>query len=186
MTATGGLDGNAQFQLRIPSASLPRAMSALSRLANARVLSRTDNSQDINDAYVSTQRRLADASALRDSLLKQLQKATSQQQIDSLNAQIGNAEGTIHAARGELNRLDAQVNYSQVSVSIQADATGAVAPGFTIGTAAHDALKVLTVAAGVALIVLAAAIPVGLLAALAWWIAAALRRRRREHALDVA
>ena len=186
VTATGGPDGNALFELRIPSASLPRAMSELSQLPGARVLSRTDNSQDINDAFLSTQRRLADATALRDSLLKQLQNATTQQQIDSLNAQLGNAEGTIRAARGDLNRLSAQVNHSQVSVSIQADSSAAVSPGFTIGTAVHDALKVLTVTAGVALIVLAVAIPVGLLAALTWWIAATLRRRRREHALDLA
>ena len=58
--------------------------------------------------------------------------------------------------------------------------------GFTIGKAAHDAGRVLTVAAGVALIALAVLVPLGLIAALAWWIAAALRRRRREQALDAA
>jgi uncharacterized membrane protein len=38
----------------------------------------------------------------------------------------------------------------------------------------------------VALIALAVLVPVGLVAALAWWIAGALRRRRREQALDLA
>jgi hypothetical protein len=45
---------------------------------------------------------------------------------------------------------------------------------------------VLTVGAGVALIVLAVLVPVGLVAALAWWIGALVRRRRREQALDMA
>jgi hypothetical protein len=58
--------------------------------------------------------------------------------------------------------------------------------GFTLGRATHDAGRVLEVAAGVALIALAALLPAGLLVALALWIAAALRRRARERALDAA
>jgi uncharacterized membrane protein YqiK len=42
------------------------------------------------------------------------------------------------------------------------------------------------VAAGVALIVLAVIVPVGLLAGLAWWVGSAVRRHRREQALDAA
>ena len=45
---------------------------------------------------------------------------------------------------------------------------------------------VLTVAAGVALIAIAALTPVALVAALVWWVASAVRRRRREQALDSA
>jgi hypothetical protein len=188
VTATGAPDGNAQFQLRIPSASLPRAMSELSRIANAHVISRTDNSQDVNQIYVATERRLADATALRESLLKQLQNATTQGQIDSLKAQIRDAERAIGAARGDLAKLDAQINYSQVSVTVQADSAGTTGAGggFSIGKAAHDALRVLTVAAGVALIVLAVAVPIGLLIAFWWWVMASLRRRRRDQALDLA
>jgi hypothetical protein len=58
--------------------------------------------------------------------------------------------------------------------------------GFTLDKAVHDAGRVLTVAAGVALIALAALVPVGLVAALGLWIGLALRRRRREQALDAA
>ena len=76
---------------------------------------------------------------------------------------------------------------SQITVTINAGALP-VAPGggFTIGRAAHDAGHVLTVAAGVALIALAALVPLALLGGLAWWIASTLRRRRREQALDLA
>ena len=62
----------------------------------------------------------------------------------------------------------------------------APAAAFTLGKAAHDAGRVLTVGAGVALIALAVLVPVGLVAALAWWIGVVVRRRRREHALDLA
>ncbi len=58
--------------------------------------------------------------------------------------------------------------------------------GFTIGKAAHDAGRVLTVVAGVALITLAVLLPLVLVGGLAAWIATTVRRRRREQALDVA
>jgi hypothetical protein len=42
------------------------------------------------------------------------------------------------------------------------------------------------VAAGVALIALAALTPIALVAALFWWVGSAVRRRHREQALDAA
>ena len=56
---------------------------------------------------------------------------------------------------------------------------------WTPGDAARDALRVLEVAAGVALVVLALAVPLALLAALAMVSARWATRRRRERALDV-
>jgi hypothetical protein len=58
--------------------------------------------------------------------------------------------------------------------------------GFSLHRAAHDALRILTVAAGVSLIALAVMVPAGLLGAFGWWTFTAVRRRRREQALDLA
>lgn len=190
VTQTGGADGYANFQLSVPSASLGQAMSRLSSLTYATVLSRTDASQDITDEYGAAQRALADARALRTSLLKQLAGATTTEQIDSLNAQIHDAEASISSDQATLNRLNHEVGFSQLSVQVQARSTPVpVSHGdgaFGIGQAAHDAGRVLTVAAGVALIALAALTPVALVAALFWWVGTAVRRRRREQALDSA
>ena len=188
VTQTGGTDGSANFQLSVPSGSLGQAMSRLSSLNYATVLSRTDASQDITDQYGAAQRALADARALRTSLLKQLAGATTTEQVNSLNAQIHDAEASISSDTATLNRLNHAVGFSQVSVQI--GARPAPAPvshgdgGFGIGKAAHDAGRVLTVAAGVALIALAALTPVALVAALLWWTGSTVRRRRREQALD--
>jgi hypothetical protein len=188
VTQTGGTDGYANFSLSVPSASLGQAMSRLSSLNYAQVASRTDASQDITDQYNGVTRALADARALRTSLLKQLANATTTNQIDSIQAQINDAEASISSDVATLNRLNHQVNFSQLSVTINAQAVPAPVAhgsgGFGIGRAAHDAGRVLTVAAGAALIAIAALTPVGLLVALAWWVAAAVRRRRREQALD--
>jgi hypothetical protein len=191
VTQTGGSDGSANFQLSVPSGSLGQAMSRLSSLNYAAVLSRTDASQDITDQYGAAKRALADARALRTSLLKQLANATTTEQIDSLKAQIRDAEASISSDQATVNRLNHQVGFSQLAVQISARSTPAPprhhsGGGFGLGRAAHDAGRVLTVTAGVALIALAAVTPVALLAALLWWVGAAVRRRRRDQALDSA
>jgi len=188
----GGPGGYAQFQLSVPSSALGQAMGALSSLPYARVASRTDTTQDVSDPYQAAVRALNDARALRTSLLKQLAAATTTAQIDSLTARIHDAEASIASDEATLRRLQRQVDFSQVTVTVNAGTIVPVTPssrgsgGFTLGRAAHDAGRVLTVAAGVALIGAAALVPVGLLAALVWWVAAAVRRRRREQALDLA
>ncbi len=184
----GGPGGAANFQLSLPSAGLAQTMSQLSSLNYAQVVSRTDSSQDITDQYGAATRSLADARALRTSLLKQLANATTTDQVNSLNAQIHDAEASISSDQATINRLNHQVNFSQVYVTVQAKPVAAPVShgggGFTLGRAAHDAGRVLTVAAGVALIAIAALLPVALVVALAWWVASALKRRRREQALD--
>lgn len=122
---------------------------------------------------------------MRTSLLKQLAGASTQPQIDSLNAQIHDAEASIASDQAALRGLSHAAGFSQVSLSINAVAVSQ-GTSFTIGSALHDAGRVLTVSAGVALIALAVLVPLGLLAALAWWIAVAVRRRRRQQALDLA
>jgi Domain of unknown function (DUF4349) len=183
----GGPNGYASFQLSVPSASLSETMSRLSQLTYAQVTSRTDNTQDITNQYNAAASALADARALRTSLLKQLANAVTTAQVDSLTAQIHDAEASISSDEATLGRLNNQVNFSQINVEINTSTPPPIAHksgGFGIGRAAHDAGRVLTVAAGGALIAIAALTPVALVIALVWWVGAAFRRRRREQALD--
>jgi hypothetical protein len=188
-TVTASASGYAQFQLSIPSGSMPQAMAALSSLRYARVASRTDATQDVNNQYQADVRRLADDKALRASLLQQLSHAVTQGQIDSLTTRIHDIDAAIARDQSTLKGLSNQINYSQVAVTINSG----VAPvplhsgggGFTLRKAAHDAGRVLTVAAGIALIGLAALVPFALLGALGWWIGSLVRRRRRQQALDL-
>ncbi|MEA2159439.1 MAG: hypothetical protein QOD66_1819, partial [Solirubrobacteraceae bacterium] len=120
VTATGGLDGYAHFELSLPSGSLSDAMGRLSRLRYGSVSSRTDTTQDVNGRFVSAGRRLADAQALRTALLKQLTSAATTTQISSLRAQIRDAERAIANAQADLRDLNHQVNFSQVSVTVAA------------------------------------------------------------------
>jgi hypothetical protein len=183
--------GYAEFQLTVPSSNLQATMSALSRLHGASVVSRTDGTQDITGEVGGAGRRLAEARALRSSLLRQLAAATSQTQIASLKAQLRDADAAIARDAATLNALHRQVDNSQISVTVNpttvpgSASSGGGGDGFTLGTAVHDAARVLVVAAGVALIALAVLVPLSLLGAIGLWAGLAVRRRRREHALDL-
>jgi len=191
VTATGQSSSNAVFQLSVPSANLQQALSQLSQLRGATVVSSTNTSNDITGQVGGAGRRLAEARALERSLLGRLANAYTTEQIDSLKAQIRNANATIDRDQAALNGLHAQVRYSQIALTIQGSAAASPAGhggrgggGFTLHRAGHDAVRVLVVAAGVLLIALAVAIPLALVAALVAWLSLRLRRRRRESALD--
>lgn len=187
--ASGTAGGMAQFQLRIPAARLQSALAALSRLPDARVLSRTDEALDVNQAYVSVRRRLANARAERAGVVRALANADTEDETLRLRARLDGLERTIAQAERQQRALDRRVDFSRVSVVIHGDAKGGGFPdtddgSFTIGDAVHDALRVMEVAAGVIVIAAAALVPVALLAALAWPLVSVTRRRRREQALD--
>lgn len=189
VTADGSANGYAQFQLSVPSANLQQTMASLSGLHGAAVVSRTDTSQDVTGDVGGAGRRLADARALRTSLLRRLAAATTTTEIDSLKAQIRDAEASIASNLSTLNSLKRRVDNTQVSVTINAAMLpGRVtsgSTGFTIRRAAHDAGRVLVVAAGIALIALAVLLPLSLVVAIMLWLAQIVRRRRREAALDL-
>lgn len=185
--ANGG--GYASFTLSIPAASLQAAMTQLSRLHYASVSSRTDGTQNVTSSYSADQRQLKQAQALRTSLLEQLQAATSETAIDSIEAQLKTANAQITKAQNALAALDHRIAYSTVSVQINdgglpiAVTAHHTNSGLTLGRAGHDALRVLVVAAGVALIALAVLVPLSVLLGLLSWLGFALRRRQRERAL---
>jgi hypothetical protein len=188
-SGAGNANAGAYFQLSIPSANLAATLTDLSRLRGAHVVSRTDQTNDITAQVGGAGERLAEARALRRSLLKQLADATTTAQVDSVQARLHDANASIASDLSTLRGLQRQVAYSRISVSIEP--AGAPAPvvhhssGFGIGRAAHDAGRVLVVVAGVGLIVLAVLVPVGLVAAFVAWVGFALRRRRREQSLDL-
>ena len=147
----GGPGGYANFQLSMPSAALGQTMTQLSSLNYAQVVSRTDSSQDITDQYGAATRALADARALRTSLLKQLASADD----DRAGRQ---PQGSDPRRRGvDLERSgDAQPPQPSGRTTARCTSTSrrnprrrrsrTAAAAFTLGRAAHDAGRVLMVA----------------------------------------
>lgn len=186
--SSGQAGGGADFLLRIPSPRLQEALAALSRLPDARVLARSDEAVDVNQAYTSVRRQLAAARAERSGLLRALAAAGTEDETLRLRARLDAVERTIARAESAQRGLDRRVDWARVAVTVRTDGA-AIADdedGLTLGGAFDDAARVLEVAAAVALIAAAALVPLLVLGALAWPLARALRRRRREQALNAA
>jgi hypothetical protein len=186
--ASDAQGGEATFDLRIPTASLDRALTALSKLGH--VTERTQSLLDITASFTSAQERLSDARAERRGLLRALGRATTQAQIASIKAQLRSVSSRIAAAKGQLASLRRRADLSRVDLTVRADGAGGAATGgggtWTPGDAAGDAVRVLEVLAGITLVALAVLVPLGLLALAVALAVRAGRRRRRESALDPA
>lgn len=189
VTATGGPDGLARFQLTVPQSELQSTVDDLSRLHGAHVLSRTDDTSDITGQVGGAGRRLAQERALRRSLLRRLAAATTSSEVSSLQGELRKVNAQIDHNESALSGLHRHVQYSNVSVTIEA-----VQPptrhrssggGFGLHRALHDAGRVLVIVAGGALIALAVLVPLGLLVAIVAWAVVRVRRHRREAVLDL-
>lgn len=179
--------GEATFDLRIPTRRLDAALAALAKLGH--VTERSQGLVDITGSFTSARSRLSDARAERRGLLRALERAATQAQIDSLKAQLRSVGGRIAELERQIASLRRRADLATVSLTVRGTGASSGSGGggtWTPGDAAGDAVRVLEVAAGVLLIGLAVLVPAALIAAL---IAVAVRfgrRRRREAALDPA
>lgn len=175
--------GEASYDLRIPTNRLDDALAALSELGH--VVERRQDLDDITSSFTSTQDRLDEARAERRGLLKALGNATTQTRIESIRARLRLVRGQLASAKRQMASLQRRANYSRVSVTLRGN--GKAEPGggtWSPGDAANDALRVLEVMAGIALIAIAVAIPLALLGLAILFGARVARARRRESALD--
>ena len=175
----------AQFSLLVPSTRLSDALGDLSTIAEVR--SRSESSLDITAPVVGTREHLRDARAEVEGLLKQLANADTDAERAAVKAQLRFQHRRVAALRATLTGLRRRSNFSRVSVDVTTgNAVGFTTGGdgrWTIGDAVHDAGRVLAVAAGVALVGLAALAPLMVLALLAWAALRAWLRVSRERAL---
>jgi Domain of unknown function (DUF4349) len=171
--------------LRVPTDRLDTAIQRLSRLGRVRELSR--QSVDITSSVVSARERLRDARTERKALLAQLADADTVNETESIRERLAIVSREIAAARRALQRVNNRANFADVSVTLAPSRAGDDDSGaWTPADAFDDALRVLEVAAGVALLAAAVLLPVALIWLLAWLARRGISRRRRERALDMA
>jgi hypothetical protein len=176
--------------LRVPERNLDATMAALARLGSVR--DRAQRTEDITAQAVSARDRLQDARAERRGLLRQLEDATTLTAASALRARLRDVSAEIEAARAGPRRVNNRAAFATVTVTLLADAAAAPAGEeeddgvWGPGDAADDALRVLEVIAGVALIALAALLPIAIVVIALWLAARWGSRRGRERALDAA
>ena len=184
--ATGDGRSTASFVLRVPTSRLDDGLARLTKLGHVRSLQQS--ADDITNVYNGASTRLAEARATRRGLLRALSKATTAQEVSSLRARIADNRRALQRYQRELNAVRNRANYATVGLELTGVARKqAAVPGggsWTPGDAAHNAVRVLEVSAGVALIALAVLLPLTLVGAAGGFATVAVRRRRREAALS--
>ncbi len=176
-----GTAGEANLRLSLPSAHLSAALASLARLAPTRAESQS--LQDISDEYDAAKRKLSDAVAERQALLRALSRASTQGEIESLHARLSLASGAITSDRDAFASISRRGSNANVEVSVIGDAHSS-SGGLSVSRGLHDAGDVLRVSLAVLLIALAVLVPLAILAALAGLGWRASRRRLRERALS--
>lgn len=172
----------AQFELRLPARTLQASLADLSELAH--VQSRTEGTRDITQQFVSARERIEENETARSSLLRRLEDATTEAEIDAIRAQLRVVNAQLAAARTDLARAGQRVQLVPVAVSIVSE-EGADSNGdWSIGDALDDAGQVLSTAAGIALVAGAVLLPLALVGALVALAMRARISRGRERALD--
>jgi Domain of unknown function (DUF4349) len=177
-------EGGGDFRLRVPTGQLDTAIQRLSRLGRVRNVSRS--SLDITSTVVSARARLTDARTERESLLRQLAAADTVNETESIRARLSIVSREIAAARNSLRQVRNRANFADLSVTLVPASGESDEGAWTPGDAFDDALRVLEVAAGIAVMALAIALPLLAVWVLAWLARRALTRRRRERSLDLA
>jgi hypothetical protein len=178
-TSSGEIS-RATFELAIPSDRLQQALADLSSLAH--VESRSEATEDITAPTVNARAELTDARAEVNSLLRQLAEADTVADTREIRARLDVARAQVAEARDDVRRLSRRADLATVAVTVTSDGAGDGEWG--VEEALDDAGSVLSTAAGVALVSLAALVPLALVLAL---IALAYRlavRRGRERTLD--
>jgi hypothetical protein len=176
-----GAAGEASLRVSLPSAHLSTALASLARLAPTRAESQ--QLQDITDEYDVAKRKLGDAVAERQALLRALSRASTQAQIESLHARLSLASGAITRDREAFESTSRRGSDANVEVTVVGDAH-ATSRGLSVSRALHDAGNVLRVSLAVLVIALAVLVPLAILVALAAFGWRASRRRLRERALS--
>jgi uncharacterized protein DUF4349 len=172
------------LELRVPSGRLDDAIARLSRLGHVRDLQRS--TLDITAQSVSARTRVADLKAERASLRRQLAAATTLTETDRLKARLRVVDRRLEAARAAAQRISRRAALASLTVEIEPERSAATGGAWTPGDAWHDALRVLEIAAGIALIALAVTLPLAVFGLPAWLASRRVTRRRRERALDLA
>ena len=174
---SGGLrSGTISF--RVPSASFEDAIQKVRALGTVKSL--TVGGADVSSQYVDLQARLKNQQAQEQAMLALYSQAKTVPDIVAVQNQLATIQDTIERLKGQISFLDSQVDYSTLTVSVTQAGVG-VAPGgddwgfkTAVVQAAHYAVNLVDVA----VLVVGAASPALLMAAIGVLLARRVLRQR--------
>ena len=183
-SVTSAVDGAAagSFDLRVPVRNLRPALRDLSQLAEVR--SRTENADDVTASFRSARTRIEELQAQRRGLLRRLARAATPTEERALRSQIRFVNDEIDAAQQSLREMRRRTSYASIAVTLMADENAEDVGGGGLSDGWNDFKDNLLESGNIALRVLGVALPLGVVAILAWIVSTSITRRRREAVLD--
>ena len=170
------------FDLRVPVRNLRPALRDLSQLAEVR--SRTENADDVTASFRSARTRLEELRAQRRGLLRRLARAETETEERAIRSQIRFVNEEIDAATAQLRDMRRRTAYASIAVTLVADEQAEDPGGGGLGDGWGDFKDNLVESGNIALRVLGVALPLAIVAVLAWLASSQITRRRREAVLD--
>ncbi len=107
-------DARAEYVLRVPPDRLEALMDSAARLGD--VDSRTVSAEDVTERVVDAEARLAALRASRDRLTQLLERATSVQDVISVERELARVQGDIESLDARLQAMKGQVAMSELTV----------------------------------------------------------------------
>ncbi|HYH58588.1 MAG TPA: DUF4349 domain-containing protein [Thermoleophilaceae bacterium] len=171
---TGGF-----FDLRVPVDQLQPALNDLSRLATVRA--RTESGTDVTGTFVSLRDRLRMARALRTSLLRRLELATTEAAVQSLQRRLAIVGNRITGLRSQLRDARSRTEFATITVELVNEDPGA--SDSETDEALDDAVGSLEDLANFLIRALGVLLPATVIGMAVWFVARGARRRARERSL---
>ena len=178
-------EAGAEFSLMIPSAKLESAIAELSGIADLRA--RNQETEDITAPTLTVEDSLQTSRARVESLVGELAEAGSDEERAEIEDELGQERRKAARLTTRLNNLERKANLTPVAVTVETGGDTSADDddsSWGVGDALDDAGRMLAVAAGVALIALAVAIPIAALVLIALAFNRAWVRRARKRALN--
>ena len=107
-------DSRAEYALRVPPERLEALMDSVATLGH--VDSRTVSAEDVTEQVVDAEARLAALRASRDRLTQLLERATTVQDVISVERELARVQGEIESLDGRLQAMKGQVAMSELTV----------------------------------------------------------------------
>jgi hypothetical protein len=165
--------------LRVPEPTLNDALAAVSALPGGKVLSQTSSTQDVTGDVADLTSRVASKRASLDRVRALMTRATSLQDVVSLESELARRQADLEALESRLKTLNSQADLATLTVRLRTRTASSASQepktGFLAGLkAGWHALQASTTAT---LTLLGALLPVAAVLALPGWLL--LRHLRR-------
>jgi hypothetical protein len=175
--------GESLIVLRVPEPKLDDAITAVTSASGGKVLSQTSSTQDVTSDITDLNSRIASQRASLNRIRALMARATSLQDIVTLEAELSRRQADLESLESRLATLSDRADLSTLTVLLRTPTArakpGKPETGFLAGL--ESGWRALQTSTSVVLTLLGAILPITVVAVLIGWPAVLLARRRAQR-----